>query len=87
MRNLRVIFMGTPAFACPTLSALLEAGHQVVAVYTQPDRPKGRGQKLMPPPVKELEQAHGIPVHQPKRVRAPEVLEEIKTQLFNILYK
>ncbi len=79
MRNLRVIFMGTPAFACPTLSALLEAGHQVVAVYTQPDRPKGRGQKLMPPPVKELAQAHGIPVHQPKRVRAPEVLEEIKT--------
>jgi len=76
---LRVIFMGTPAFAVPTLQMLIDRGEEVVAVVTQPDRPKGRGQQLQHPPVKELALAHGIPVIQPLKVRAPEVVEEIRT--------
>src|SRR5512134_522823 len=74
----RVIFMGTPAFACPTLQVLINRPEQVVAVVTQPDRPKGRGQKLMPPPVKELAEKHGIPVYQPLKVRNPEFVETIR---------
>jgi methionyl-tRNA formyltransferase len=70
--------MGTPEFACPTLQTLLSRGEQVIAVFTQPDRPKGRGQKLQAPPVKELALAHGIPVFQPIKVRAPEVIEQIR---------
>jgi len=76
--GLRVIFMGTPEFACPTLRKLIDRGEQVVAVVTQPDRPKGRGQRLMPPPVKELALRHGIPVLQPVKVRDPEVVESIR---------
>ncbi|MBK5274386.1 MAG: methionyl-tRNA formyltransferase [Desulfuromonadales bacterium] len=79
MNGRRVIFMGTPEFACPTLQKLIDRGEQVVAVVTQPDRPKGRGQKLMPPPVKELAQQHGITVYQPLKVRDPEVVEIIRT--------
>ena len=78
MTGWRIIFMGTPEFACPTLQALLDRREQVVAVFTQPDRPKGRGQKMQPPPVKELAAAHGIPVFQPLKVRAPEVIEQIR---------
>lgn len=78
MTGWRIIFMGTPAFACPTLQALLQRGENVVAVFTQPDRPKGRGQKLQSPPVKELALHHGIPVHQPLKVRHPEVIEQIR---------
>ena len=74
----RIIFMGTPDFACPTLQTLLDRKENVIAVFTQPDRPKGRGQKLQPPPVKELAQAHQIPVFQPPKVRAPEVLDQIR---------
>jgi methionyl-tRNA formyltransferase len=74
----RIIFMGTPAFACPSLQILLERGENVVGVFTQPDRPKGRGQKLQPPPVKELALQHGIPVCQPLKVRVPEVIEQIR---------
>jgi len=77
MTGLRIVFMGTPEFACPTLQMLLDRGEQVVAVVTQPDRPKGRGQQLQPPPVKELAMAHGIPVLQPVKVRVPESLAEI----------
>jgi methionyl-tRNA formyltransferase len=69
MTGWRIVFMGTPEFACPTLQALIDCGENLLAVVTQPDRPKGRGQKLMPPPVKELAQRHGIPVHQPSKVR------------------
>lgn len=69
MTGWRIIFMGTPEFACPTLQTLIERGENLVAVVTQPDRPKGRGQKLMPPPVKELALKHGIPVLQPPKVR------------------
>lgn len=78
MTGWRIIFMGTPEFACPTLQTLFDCGEQVVAVFTQPDRPKGRGQKLQPPPVKELALAHGITVHQPAKVRVPEVIDQIR---------
>jgi methionyl-tRNA formyltransferase len=78
MTGLRIVFMGTPEFACPTLKALIERGEQVVAVVTQPDRPKGRGQQTLPPPVKVLAQLHGIPVLQPVKVRHPDAIEEIR---------
>lgn len=78
MTGWRIIFMGTPAFACPTLQILLDRGENVVGVFTQPDRPKGRGQKLQPPPVKELALQHDIPVYQPLKVRVPEVIEQIR---------
>lgn len=78
MAGLRVVFMGTPEFACPTLQKLVDRGEQVLAVVTQPDRPKGRGQKLLPPPVKELAEKHGIPVLQPHRVRIPEFIDILK---------
>lgn len=78
MTGLRVIFMGTPDFACPTLQKLIDLGVNLVAVITQPDRPKGRGQKLMPPPVKELAVRHGIPVYQPAKVRDADFIEVIR---------
>lgn len=66
---LRIIFAGTPDFAACHLQALLQAGHDIIAVYTQPDRPAGRGQKLQPSPVKQLAMNHQIPVHQPKSLK------------------
>jgi methionyl-tRNA formyltransferase len=69
--------MGTPDFAVPTLEALVE-NHQVIGVFTQPDKPKGRGKAMAFPPVKEAAVAHEIPVYQPVRVREPEVVEEIE---------
>ena len=65
MTPLRIIFAGTPEFSVPSLEALLAAGQEIVAVYTQPDRPAGRGRKLSPSPVKEAALAHGLPVFQP----------------------
>jgi methionyl-tRNA formyltransferase len=79
MTGMRIIFMGTPEFACPTLGTLIERGEQVVAVVTQPDRPKGRGQQTLPPPVKLLAEQHGIPVFQPVKVRHPDAIEEIRS--------
>lgn len=78
MTGLRIVFMGTPEFACPTLQKLIDRGEQVVAVVTQPDRPKGRGQQMMPPPVKVLAERHGIPVLQPLKVRTQENIEQIR---------
>ncbi|HIJ80726.1 MAG TPA: methionyl-tRNA formyltransferase [Desulfuromonadales bacterium] len=78
MTGWRIIFMGTPEFACPTLQMLIDRGEQLAGVFTQPDRPKGRGQKLVAPPVKELAERHGIPVFQPVKVRAPECVELIR---------
>lgn len=78
MTGMRIIFMGTPEFACPTLRTLIDRGEQVVAVVTQPDRPKGRGQQTLPPPVKVVAEEHGIPVLQPVKVRLPESIEEIR---------
>lgn len=74
----RIVFMGTPAFACPTLQMLLDRGEDVVAVVTQPDRPKGRGQQEQQPPVKELARRHDIPVLQPLKVRAAEAVAQIR---------
>lgn len=71
-KNLRIIFAGTPDFAARHLDALLSSGHQVVGVFTQPDRPAGRGKKLMPSPVKVLAEEHGLPVFQPVSLRPQE---------------
>lgn len=75
---MRVVFLGTPAFAVPSLEALLAAGHEVEAVFTQPDRPKGRGQELALSPVKEAALKLGLTVHQPDRVRRPESVETLR---------
>lgn len=74
----RIVFMGTPEFAVPSLQALLNHGENVVAVVSQPDRPKGRGRKLMPTPVKECAQAAGITVLQPSKIKTPEFLDSIQ---------
>jgi methionyl-tRNA formyltransferase len=66
---MRLVFMGTPAAAVPTLERCIADGHEIVAVWTQPDRPAGRGNKLAPPPVKVRAEQHGLPVHQPEKIR------------------
>ncbi|PNF09185.1 methionyl-tRNA formyltransferase [Enterobacter cancerogenus] len=71
-KTLRIIFAGTPDFAARHLDALLSSGHNVVSVFTQPDRPAGRGKKLMPGPVKALAEEHGLPVFQPATLRPEE---------------
>lgn len=73
---MNIVFMGTPDFAVPTLKALVEAGHAVAGVFTQPDKPKGRGMKLTPPPVKEYAISQGIEVYQPQSLK-----RELETQL------
>ena len=73
-----LIFLGTPAFAVPTLEPRIDAGPSVLAVFTQPDRPKGRGGHLNASPVKEAALRLGLPVHQPERIRRPEVVEQLK---------
>ncbi|MCB9637679.1 MAG: methionyl-tRNA formyltransferase [Myxococcales bacterium] len=74
-RPLRIVFMGTPEFAVPALQSLLDGPHEVVAVYTQPDRPQGRGKKITPPPVKVLAQQAGLPVFQPEKMATKESYE------------
>jgi methionyl-tRNA formyltransferase len=76
---MRLVFLGTPAFAVPTLERAVAAGHDVVAVVTQPDRPRGRGQNPAPPPVKESALRLGLPVYQPERVRRPEAVEHLRS--------
>jgi methionyl-tRNA formyltransferase len=71
--------MGTPDFALQTLQGLIDAGCNLVGVYTQPDRPRGRGKQLAAPPVKELARRHGIPVYQPQKLRQPEAVAELET--------
>src|SRR5579859_2399588 len=75
---MKIIFAGTPEFAVPSLTALLNSKHEIIAVYTQPDRPSGRGQKLTASPIKELALQHQIPVFQPKTLRNPEEQEKLK---------
>lgn len=70
---MRIVFMGTPEFAVPSLKALCEAGYDVAAVFTQPDRPKGRGNKVTASPVKEYALSRGIPVYQPQRIKKESV--------------
>ena len=78
--SLKIIFAGTPEFAVLALSALLGSPHRVVAVYTQPDRPAGRGRKLMPGPVKKLAQEKDLPVYQPARLKSEEDLARLESQ-------
>ncbi|MCM1539070.1 MAG: methionyl-tRNA formyltransferase [bacterium] len=74
---MKVVFMGTPDFAVGALSALVQAGYEVTAVVTQPDKPKGRGKGLTSPPVKAFAVQHGIPVLQPSKIREPEAVAEL----------
>jgi len=73
-----LIFLGTPTFAVPTLERIIAAGHRVLAVFTQPDRPKGRGGETAAPPVKEAALRFGLAVHQPERVRRPDVVDQLR---------
>jgi methionyl-tRNA formyltransferase len=85
---MRLLFMGTPLFAVPTLKALLSSHHTVSAVFTQPDKPSGRGEKLSAPPVKLTALEHGVPVHQPAKLRAPEwqpVFAELKADAYVVV--
>lgn len=75
--GLKIVFMGTPDFAVPSLRALLDAGYTIAAVVTQPDRPVGRKRVLTPPPVKAEAEARGLPVLQPVKLRAPEAVAEL----------
>ena len=71
---MRIVFLGSPAFAVPSLEALVRDGYEVAAVFTQPDRPAGRGRALVKPAVKAAAERLGLPVHQPEKVSAPEGL-------------
>ena len=72
---MRLAFMGTPDFAVPSLAELIASGHEIVAVYSQPPRPKGRGQKLTPSPVHAFAEAMGLPVFTPESMKAPDAIE------------
>ena len=76
---MKILFMGTPDFAIPTLEAIYNSDDTLVGVVTQPDKPKGRGYTLTPPPVKVFATEHGIPVYQPTTLRSDESLELIKS--------
>lgn len=76
---MKILFMGTPDFAVPSLQALIAAGHEIVGVFTQPDKPKNRGMKLQPPPVKVVALDHDIPVFQPTKLRDGAALETIQS--------
>ena len=75
---MKIVFAGTPEFAVPPLQVLLDSEHEVCAVYTQPDRPAGRGRKLTPGPVKQLAAAHAIPVYQPLSLKQPDEQERLR---------
>lgn len=76
---MKILFMGTPDFAVPSLTSLLGEGYEICGVVTQPDKPKGRGHKLTPPPVKECAISNNIPVFQPETLKGEAFLEELKT--------
>jgi methionyl-tRNA formyltransferase len=85
---MRLLFMGTPAFAVPTLKALLSSHHTVAAVFTQPDKPSGRGEKLSAPPVKQLALEQGVSVYQPDKLKAPEwqpIFAELNTDAYVVV--
>lgn len=75
---MRIVFMGTPDFAVDSLKALIDAGHEIIGVFTQPDKRRGRGQRLLPPPIKELALKNNIPVYQPGSLRNTESFETLK---------
>lgn len=83
--GLRTVYLGTPQFAVPTLEAMVAAGHEVLAVYTQPDRPKGRGQSLAMSPVKEVALRLGIPVEQPERIRKDNSADRLREMAPDIM--
>ena len=74
---MKIVYMGTPDFSVGALEALIEAGHEVTAVVTQPDKAKGRSGQVQCSPVKECAVRHGIPVFQPVRIKTPEAVEEL----------
>ena len=76
--KLKIVFMGTPAFSVPVLATLVDAGHEVIGVYTQPDKPAGRRQRLSASPVKEFALGRGLPVFQPGSLRRPEAQDELR---------
>ena len=75
---MKVVFMGTPDFSVPTLEKIIEAGHEVIGVVTQPDKAKGRGKKVVYSPVKEKALEHNLPIYQPRRAREPEFIEQME---------
>ncbi len=85
---MRIVFMGTPDFAAASLKKLIETQHEIVGVFTQPDKPKGRGYKLVAPPVKELALEHGLAVYQPEKMRdgtALSILKELQPELIAVV--
>lgn len=76
---MKVLFFGTPEFACPSLEVLLASSQKIIGVFTPPDRPKGRGQKLLPSPVKSLAMGKGLPLFQPGRIQDPSSLEVLRS--------
>jgi methionyl-tRNA formyltransferase len=86
--SMKIVFAGTPEFSVPVLQVLLDSAHEVTAVYTQPDRPAGRGRQLRASPVKELALAHDLPVHQPRSLKAAEdqqVMAELRPDLLVVV--
>lgn len=75
---MKIIYMGTPDFSVGALEAMIEAGHEITAVVTQPDKPKGRGKEMQMTPVKECALKHGIPVLQPVKIKTPEAIAELR---------
>lgn len=75
---MKIVFMGTPDFAAGALEALIGAGHEITAVVTQPDKPRGRSRELIPPPVKQCAFKYQIPVMQPRRIKTPEAVAQLK---------
>jgi methionyl-tRNA formyltransferase len=84
LRVMKIVFMGTPQAAVPSLEKILADGHEVVAVYTQPDRPAGRGNKLTAPPVKEFALQNGLQVFQPTKIKTAEALEMFKSHAADV---
>jgi methionyl-tRNA formyltransferase len=84
-RSMRLVYLGTPSFAVPSLERVVEAGHEVVGVFTQPDRPRGRGQNEAMSPVKEAALRFGLAVHQPERVRRPEAVELLRAMAPDVM--
>src|SRR5215218_2545998 len=76
---MKIVFMGTPHAAAESLERLIHDVHEVVAVYTQPDKPAGRGNKILFSPVKQYAVDHGLPIFQPVKVRTPEALDEFRS--------
>lgn len=87
---MKIIFAGTPKFAIPALQKIINSNHEICAVYTRPDKPAGRGQKLTPTPVKVVAEEHNLPIYQPKTLKAIEAQEEMKSLnpdiLINVAY-